>query len=272
MSDGTTILGGDNKAAIAGILEAVLRIKELKGEYKTIELVFTCSEEVGNYGAIGFDYKLLHSKFGFCIDSSDPVGTVVLAAPFYERFDVAVIGKEAHPSRPKEAINTVLILKDILNKITVGQLDTDTILNIGAIQIGRVRNTIPGDLLFRGEIRSFKEKNLISHKKKLIKQLKEVVAKHKASIKFEFVRENPGYKYSSTSPVVKSLVKELKRLSLSPKLKVSWGVSDANIFNDRGLICFNLGDGTEFSHSTRERIKTSQLSALSNLLFNLARI
>jgi tripeptide aminopeptidase len=271
-SDGTTILGGDNKIALAAILETFQRIKKIPGAYRTVEAIFTCSEESGNYGAIGFDYSLLQSKVGFCFDSSDPVGTIVLASPYYERFDLEIIGKEAHPSRPNEAINTVLVLKELLNRVTVGQLDRETILNLGVVQSGRVRNTIPGNLIIQGEIRSFKEENLLIHKQKLEGVLAALAVTHKVKVKSEFVRENPGYKYAPNSQAVTSLVEILKRLAISPKTKVSWGVSDANIFNEHGLVSFNLGDGTEFSHTTRERVKISQLEELADLAWGLAKI
>ncbi|MFN4212497.1 MAG: peptidase dimerization domain-containing protein, partial [Microgenomates group bacterium] len=145
VSDGKTILGADNKVAVAAILQLLKEAKEENGQY-SFETVFTLSEEVGNYGAINFDYSLLLSKIGFCFDSSNPLGAIIVASPFYERFDLKIIGKEAHASKPDEAKNVLLPLKEILHKQKFGKIDKYSLLNIGVIKGGFVRNTIPGEL------------------------------------------------------------------------------------------------------------------------------
>lgn len=154
-SDGSTILGGDNKAALAAMLCAADHFIQSKIDHREIEFIFTRSEEVGNYGAIHFDYRLLHAKTGFCFDSGNPVGTIIQASPFYERFDITVKGKAAHASRPYDANNVLYFLSSFLREVTLGKLDDDSIINIGVIQGGDVRNTIPGELIIKGEIRSF---------------------------------------------------------------------------------------------------------------------
>ena len=116
------------------------------------------------------------------------------------------------------------------------------------INSGFVRNTIPGELILKGEIRSFFEKNLVNIKKKFIKILELIEKKYKIKIEKNFVRENPGYFHKNRKKIVK-IQKILKKLNLQPKLIKSWGVSDANIFNDKKILAFNLADGSEFSHS-----------------------
>lgn len=273
VSEGETILGADNKSTLAAILETLHILKDTKN-HRTLELVLTLSEEVGNYGAINFDYKLLKSQRGFCFDSSNAVGTIITASTYYERFDIKLIGQAAHASRPEEAINVLQIFNKILNDQPLGRLDEFTLFNIGVMNGGSVRNTVPGEMQIKGEIRSFKEENLIKHKEVFIKIVKQIVNNYSAQVEIELVRENPGYYLDDQS--AKKLIKQTADIIQSLKLpldhQTSWGVSDANIFNDKGLVCINLGDGTEMSHSVDERIKVSELEKLASLMFKLLQV
>lgn len=271
-SDGTTILGADNKAAVACILEALCFFKSSKIKHRPIELIFTYSEEVGNYGAINFDYSWLQAKIGYCFDSISPVGTIIQASPYYERFDIKILGKAAHASCPHEANNILHFLTSLLNEITLGKLDDDSLMNIGVVHGGDVRNTIPGELVIKGEIRSFVESKLIQHKKYFLQKIHKLISKHKMKIELEFVRENPGYKYTSSRDIsiIKTIKQLIKKNGFAPKMKTDWGVSDANIVNEKGLLCFNLGDGVEGAHTKQERVKISSLNDNLKLIKALA--
>lgn len=266
-SDGTTILGADNKASVACILQ-ILKDFSQKKDKNEFEIVFTLSEEVGNYGAINFDYSLLFSKLGFCFDFSNPLGVIVTASPFYERFDLKIIGKEAHASKPEEALNAIYPLKEILKKQKLGKIDSFTLFNIGVINGGYVRNTIPGEISLKGEIRSFFETNLIKTKNDFLKILKEIEKRLKVKIEKRFVRENPGYFHKSNK--IFKIKRILKKINLKPRFKQVWSVSDANIINNnKGILCFNLSDGTEFTHSKNERIKIKDLLKLKEIIKTL---
>jgi tripeptide aminopeptidase len=273
VSDGTTILGADNKSSLACMIEAVEQLKELGQPHRPIEFVFTKSEESGNYGAINFDYSLLKAKKGFCFDSATPVGTIISASPFYDRFDLTLIGKEAHASRPNEAVNALAMLRDILHHIMLGTVDNDTIFNIGVINGGFVRNTIPGTITLNGEIRSFVEEKLDICKDTFIALVKEVVGAYKGDYTLEFVRENPGYKHThkEATEFMNFIKEKTSATGLEPHVKEVWGVSDANIFNDKGLLCFNLGNGSEFAHSVKERVSVVSLEQVVTLIIQLVR-
>jgi tripeptide aminopeptidase len=262
VTDGTTILGGDNKTALACIVEIVDILHESKMKHRPLEIIFTTSEEVGNYGAVGFDYGWLESTEGYCFDSGNPIGTVVIASPFYDRFDLKLIGKEAHASRPENAVNVLGGLKKLLTRVTFGKIDDISIFNFGVIVGGSVRNTIPGSMTINGEIRSFKDENILQHRKHFMDILAEMKVETSVDYEVTFERENPGYLYSKDDPFVLSTAKILSNTGVEPNLIESWGVSDANIFNDKGLKCVNLGHGGEFIHTTRERIRIEDMDKL----------
>ena len=121
-SAGQTILGADNKAAVAAILECC----EARKGGRSLNIVFTLSEEAGNQGAWNLDYSLLEARQGFCFDSSKPLGTIISAAPFYDRFDIVLQGRAAHASRPSEALNPLPLLRELLSEVRLGAWDDHT--------------------------------------------------------------------------------------------------------------------------------------------------
>jgi tripeptide aminopeptidase len=273
-SDGTTILGGDNKIAVAGILETVNQLKEQSFIHRPLEMLFTYSEEVGSYGAINFDYSQLKAKTGCCFDRTAPVGTIVTGSPFYDRFDLHITGKAAHASLPDEAVNVLPIFNEILNKITLGKVDEDTVFNIGVVKCGYVRNTIPGEIDIQGEIRSFVEKKIDATGNTFKNTIGKIIPTYKASYTIDFVRENPGYKLTSKEAIsfLDFLEEKVKKIGRLAPRNVAWGVSDANIFNTKGLIMVNMGDGGEMAHEKTERIKIQEFETLINLMVEIIKI
>lgn len=268
-SDGTTILGADNKVAVAGIIETIEQLKEKKILHRPLDILFTTTEETDSSGARGFDYSLLSAKQGYCFDRTDPVGTIVTASPFYERVDLTIHGQEAHASKPEGAINVLSILKELLNTLTIGVIDEDTIVNFGIIKGGFVRNTIPGELYLGGEVRSFVEEKLIKATDQIKDAVETITKKYKATYKIECVIENGGYKFSKDNQFLKQTETIIKQTGFTPNQVVAWGVSDGNTFYTKGLECINLGDGAEFAHEKRERIKIQNFEDLVKLMIAL---
>lgn len=265
-SDGTTILGGDDKVAIASILQLLGEIKDKK--HRPLDLIFTVCEETDTSGAINFDSSLLLSSKGYCFDSSNPVGTVITASPFYERFDVHILGKAAHASKPEEGNNVLFVLKEIFADVKVGRIDEETTVNIGVVKAGDVRNTIPGIGELHGEIRSLVERKLEKEKEQIKAIFVSLQDKYKVAIRQDWVVENPGYKHESAQALgfIAQTENIIQGIGITPQRMQAGGVSDANIFNDEGLLCVNLGDGTESTHTRQERVKISELENLLRLM------
>jgi len=270
-SDQTTILAADNKVAVAAILFTVDQLIKNHISHRNLEIVLTRSEEIGNYGAINFDLNLLRADHGYCFDSCTPVGTIISASPFYERFDIKILGQAAHASLPEKANNVIYPLTDFIKNIPLGKLSRETLLNIGKINIGAVRNTVPGHALLEGEIRSFKEKQLETQKLLLIKQLTNTAKRYKVKVDNDFVRENTGYfhKNAQARSKIACLKKIFSLMNVAPSVQTNWGVSDANIFNHRGKLCINLGNGSEFTHSVKERISIKSVLNLHQFMLKL---
>ena len=123
-SDGTTVLGGDDKAAITMFIEAFEYIKENKINNGPVEILLSCAEELGLKGIKQFDMSLLNSKYGFVFDSSDDIGQIIIKAPYHSNMEISIKGKASHASMaPEKAINAINVLSEIITMIPSGRID-----------------------------------------------------------------------------------------------------------------------------------------------------
>lgn len=267
-SDGNSILGADNKATVAAILETVARLSETDEPHHPLEILFTVDEESGNTGAKGFDYSQLTAKRGLIADIAEPIGTVVLASPAYARFDIQLTGKAAHAAYPENAASVIPALAHLLSQVRTGRIDQDTILNIGTFTGGYSRNTVPGQVELGGEIRSFKVSSLNLALDKLQSLIETDRLNVTAIIRSEI--DNPAYSFTQEDPWVQEVSNILRSLNIAPSLVKRWSCSDANIFNSKGLQVVNIGDGTRNTHSTEESVAIADMEKLTQVFMRLA--
>ncbi len=267
-SDGRTILGADNKSTIAVMLET---IDLLSGkDHRPLEILFTVDEESTNSGAIEFDFSRLSAKEGLIADIAEPIGTIVLASPAYIRFDARLIGHSAHAAYPENAVNVLDALGQIL-RIPKGQLDPVTTLNIGLVQAGTSRNTIPGEANISGELRSYDEVLLEKNLNQTLDKIRRAAVSCAVGLSLEQKKDNPGYVFEEDDPFVKSIADIMTATRIKPRFIWNPSCSDANIFNSRGLQVVNVGDGTLQTHTTGESIKLKDMIKLVNIFHNFAR-
>lgn len=259
-SDGSTILGGDPKAGIAVILEAITSIIEDRKSHLPIEVVFTREEESSLAGAINLNYKKINSKRGIVFDGDEEVHKIFISSPSYYRLNATIIGKSAHAGvEPEKGISAIQIASSIISKLKLGRIDHETTANIGKITGGTVRNAVPEKVEFKGEIRSRNKKKLIRQ----IEKIKGVFNKTQASypearIKIDLEEEFQGFKLKPTHNTIQFISRVLKTMSLEPELKDSGGGSDANIFHQHGIEVVVVGTGVYEPHATREYVIISQ--------------
>jgi tripeptide aminopeptidase len=261
---GQTILGADNKISIAVILEVLERLQQ--EIHRPIEILFTVDEESTNNGAKLFDYSKLKSKRGLIMDCALPIGSIVIASPAYTRFDIEIIGKAGHAAYPDRANNILPALGALLSTSITGKLDEQSILNVGLGEFGSSRNTIPGTAVLRGEIRSFDETLLVMHTKTFLSKVKAVEEKFKVVTKITSAIDNPGYIFTKGESIVKDIAALLEEQKIKPTYVKSWAVSDANVFNTKGLQVVNIGDGVSDAHTLEEHVKIADMEKLTGIV------
>ncbi len=265
-----TILGADNKTAVASIMALSKLISKTKYSGHPLEIVFTTSEESGNYGVHGLDYSQLKATQGFCSDASNRnFGDIIIAAPFYNRFDITLTGKAAHASQPEIAINILPTLTQSLSKLKLGRVNPNTLANVGMIHSGQVVNTIPGQAIVSGEVRSYLESDLEANTKSIIDTFKQTAKKHQVKIKSKVNRENDGFILNQDTPLFKKTRSTIKKYNPRPKLIKSWGCYDANVFATKGIQLINIADGSQNAHTPDEKIHRENLINLVELLKQL---
>ncbi len=135
-SDGTTILGSDDKSAIAIILEVMEVIRENNLPCPPVELIFTVCEEIGLLGAKYLDLSLIDSRFGYILDSTDTEG-IVTKAPAANKIFIDVIGRAAHAgAAPEKGVNAIYAAARAIAELELGRIDDETTCNLGIITGG----------------------------------------------------------------------------------------------------------------------------------------
>lgn len=269
-SQGNTILGADNKTAVAAILETVQRLSENDVEHPSLDIAFTISEESGNHGAHGLDYSQIRAKRGYISDASGHrFGDIIIASPFYSRFNITISGVPTHASTPENAINALSIFNQAYQQLPIGRISERTISNIGIVNCGQVVNTIPGKVVCSGEVRSMVEDELeetISTVRNIFTQSSN---NQKGFCQIDIIRENEGFLYEENDDFVQETVKFLQQHNHQPKLIESWGCYDANIFVKNGIQAINIADGSQGAHTSSENISIKNLENLADMFYQL---
>ncbi len=150
------ILGADNKAAVAVMLELARRLQSSSERPEVgVELLFTVCEEVALRGAKAFNPGLLISSFGYVFDHASPIGEIVLASPTYYRIAADLRGRAAHAGiRPENGRSAILAAARGIAAMRLGRLDPETTANVGTIAGGTNANVVPEHCRVEAEARS----------------------------------------------------------------------------------------------------------------------
>src|SRR5690625_21550 len=161
VSDGPTILGADDKAGIAAILETIRMLQEGNIPHGDIEFIITSGEESGVVGAKALDIDLVQASYGYAIDSSGPVGEIVISAPTQARLHIDVQGKTAHAGlAPEKGISAITLAANAISKMNLGRIDEETTANIGKFYGGEQTNIVCDIVHIQAEARSLQKEKM----------------------------------------------------------------------------------------------------------------
>ncbi|MCD6197166.1 MAG: M20/M25/M40 family metallo-hydrolase [Deltaproteobacteria bacterium] len=277
-SDGTTVLGADDKAAIAILVETARLLKEHRVSHGPIEFLFTVCEEIGLLGAKSLDPALLEAKAGYALDSSDPE-VLINQAPCAIRFKVRVVGKAAHAGlHPELGINAIQVAARALAEVPLGRIDEYTTANVGLIHGGKATNIVPEEVELEGEVRSHNPEKLREVQDQILETFHRIALDFKPVensglplIKTEIIDDYPLMSVSEGHPLITTAVKAAKGLGRKLRLDMTGGGSDANIFNAKGLATVVMGIGMQNVHTTSEHIRLDDMVAAAELVLKIIR-
>ncbi|OQY01200.1 MAG: peptidase T [Desulfobacteraceae bacterium 4572_130] len=274
-SNGTTILGADDKSALAIIIEVMEVIFENNLDYPPIEIIFTICEEIGLLGAKHFDFSLIDSKMGYILDSTD-INGIITKAPASNRFTIKIHGKDAHAGiSPENGINAILVAAKAIASLNLGRIDHETTCNLGIIKGGIATNIVPELVIIEGEARS--------HNKDKLKKITNTIinAFHKTIDSFQKKNDNlpkievileqefSATNISDNHSIIKLVKKACENLGRQMESKSIEGGSDANIFFTKKIIAGVLGTGMTDVHTLRESIKLDDMEKTAKLLLEI---
>jgi len=280
-SAGDTILGADDKSGIAQIIEAIQCLQENAIVYPPLEVVITVAEEVGLLGIKYFDLSQLNSKHGLVLDSSG-VGMVAAAAPGANKLRFVVEGIGSHAGLdPEHGLSAIQVAAKAISNMQLGRIDAETTANIGLISGGQATNIIPNYVQAMGEARSFSAEKLCRQTEHM-QQCFYVAAQQssvnirgkqrQAQLQIDVVADYPAMAVDHESEVVQNLQRAAVMVNQQLEVGSSGGGSDANIFNQHGIVTANLATGMQQVHSVDEYILVEDLVNVSRLLTQFIRI
>jgi tripeptide aminopeptidase len=280
-TDGSTVLGGDDKSGCAIICEVLHQLREQNVAHGPLDLVFTVCEEIGLQGARNLDLSLIEAKEGLVYDSDSP-GLLIVRAPSAASVRFEVKGLAAHAGvAPERGISAIKIVANAIAGMRLGRIDDETTANLGFIQGGRAINVIPSEVIVRGEARSLNAAGLQSQIDHMVACFKEAVAgasilvdgrRFEAQLDYSIHPSYEGMNIPDDAPIVQRVIEAARRAGRVIEPAGTGGGCDANIFNRRGLMVVNLGTGMRDIHTVREWLDARDMSATAEVTLELIKL
>ena len=273
VSAGDTILGADNKAAVAVILEVARRCT-VEGSPVGLELLFTVSEENALAGAKAFDVATLRSDWGYVFDHASPIGEIIVAAPTYYRFEADFRGTPAHAGiRPEDGRSAIEAAARAIGAMRLGRIDEETTANLGRIEGGQSggTNIVAARCRVVGEARSLDAGKAGATIAEIIGHIHDAANTPACFCDVDVTTERrfDGYRHAADAPAVLAAEAALRACGYTTLRRPTGGGSDANAFEAVGLHCTNLANGTERNHEPDERVSVAALEGMLDVAFAL---
>jgi tripeptide aminopeptidase len=257
-----TILGADNKAAVAVFMELIARHVERPGPVG-VELVLTVAEEQGLRGAKAFDASQLRSRAGFVLDHAGPVGEVIVSTPTQQKILADFKGVEAHAGiRPEDGSNAIAAAAAAISRMELGRLDEGTTANVGLISGGTSGNVVPGHCGIHAEARSLEAERAAEVAGTIADACTWGASEHGCDVDVRIEELFRGYSVPSSSAALALGEAGLRGAGLEPQRVAIGGGSDANVFRRDEFDCVLLSNGTDAVHTSDEMVPARALDKM----------
>jgi tripeptide aminopeptidase len=271
-TDGTTILGGDDRSGLAIILEILQTLHDEKIPHGPIEVLCTVCEEAGMHGAKYVKRSDFSAPFGFVFDCQASPGNYIVEAPAAVSFKAVVHGRSAHAAvSPEKGIHAIEIASKAIAALKLGRWDQTGMMNIGTIHGGTSINVVPDVVEITGETRNANEEKLKYQIEYIKKAFHNAAADAGGTVDLTFVEKYGGYQFTDENPMIRIASAAIREAGLEPTPLKYAGGSDANVLNKNGIPMLNLGVGFKNAHSFQEYIAVEDLIITARIGLNLVR-
>ena len=272
-SDGSTILGSDDGAGLAGILEVLRIIKENNLHHGRIEVAYTIAEEGGLNGSKALDFESLSANMALVMDSTGKAGIVINQAPAQDEIIARIFGKAAHAGvAPEKGTNAIVVAAKAIGRMQIGRIDEETTANIGVISGGKATNIVPDFVEVRGESRSLKEEKLVKVTEEMVKAFIVAAGEENARVEIDVNRLYPAYYIAEDHELLQLVQQAGEAVGLPITIQSTGGGSDANIINGKGIPAVNLAVGNEEVHTVQEYLNISDLMQVVELAVKIVEL
>ncbi len=267
-SKGDTILGADDKAGIAEVLEA-LRVASVR---PPVEFAVSRQEEVGLLGVRAMDFSRITARRGFLMDN-DTLDTIVIGGPTYVALDVKVTGRASHAGMdPEKGINAIRAAAKAISALPLGRIDHETTANVGVINGGLIRNGVPAECTFLAECRSGDHAKAAALAEQMTRTIRAEV--EAAGAKAEIVADEKcrAVRIPEDAWAVRVAKQALKTLGIDAGAVFITGFTDASIYNNHGIEMAVVGIGAQNEHSTEECVAVADMEKAVKMLVEVFRL
>jgi tripeptide aminopeptidase len=266
-TQGDSILSADDKAATSILVELVHALQEDRIPHGDLEILITCQEEVGLFGAKRFDLNRLRSQKILVLDHNGPVGGVIKSAPYANRLRFEFLGKAAHAGgEPERGISAVQAMSLAIAQMPLGRIDEETTANIGIVSGGNATNIIPDFALAQGEARSRSQEKLERQTEAMLQAARGASESLGANVKVDVKADYVGYALPPNDPLLAWLRAAALEIGLTFFMLDAGGASDANVFNVRGRKSVVLNCGYNNPHTFQEEASLTEMLRLLDYL------
>lgn len=252
-SDGSSVLGADDKAGVAAIVEGVQAVADAGLPHGPIELVFTVGEDVGHIGSRAFDPEAIESRRGLVFDGDGPVGTVVTEGPSAQAFTAVFRGRAAHAGvEPENGVSAIAMAARAIDRMKLGRISRYTVANIGTINGGQAVNIVPPEVTLVGQARSLRPRVLEQQIAHMREVMEEAANEFGGTVEYEETMRIDAFGFNQQNPVVIWANRAIRAAGLEPTPVYTVGGSDAHEFNSKGIWSVMLGMGCTGAHTVDE--------------------
>ena len=263
-SKGETILGADDKAGLAAIIEAV----RSADRRPIVDIVVTRGEEIGLVGAKNLDLSLLTAKRGYIIDSDDPA-TIILGGPTHANLNIEIVGKAAHAAMPEDGVSAIRVAAHAITQFEEGKLDHETVANVGIIEGGMIRNGVPERVTLKAECRSLSDEKCKAQAHKMKQAFETAAAEAGATANIDLTFGYTASQVQEDTAIVDLGKRAIAKAGRTPGTRVILGGTDALVLSGRGLDAVVIGYGGAAAHSTDEYIAVEELEKVAEIIGNM---
>ncbi|MGM0443826.1 MAG: M20/M25/M40 family metallo-hydrolase [Fibrobacterota bacterium] len=259
-SAGDTILGADDRAGLAQILELLAVLRENNIPHRPLLLAITAAEEIGLLGARYCQLSSSDAAMGVVLDITGPMGKIVHSAPYHDAWKISVSGISAHAGiAPEKGVNAIKIAAELIDRIGTGRISEHTTANIARIRGGEADNIVPDRVTILGEVRSRTEEELLAWEEGIRRICSDTQRKWSMDCSFSVHREYDGYTLADDASPIRELSAAVTAAGLTPHITATGGGSDANYFNRKGIPTAVISCGMAQVHTYNEEIRIDDL-------------